>query len=458
MSTVVGSLVVSLTAHTTEFTRNLAKSLTDASAWGDKLDRVFSSAGTKLKGAYEGLKQSIAGPGGVGVAFAAKKLNDTFERGEEILNSSRKIGFGTEAYQQLEKAAKKSGVSIESVGHAVNVMMTEFTKNGNATLFKQLGIDPEALSRMAPEKAFDAVSKAILAIPNAADRARVAVEMFGRSGADMLTTMQQWQDRGAVGLSDATVRQLAMAKEQLDMLKGAFKNPATMLAGEGARALLTAGSLFGLNEDPDLAIQKARAARNRMLAESQAAASAMAEQERMSRVRSAFQSLSDAVDELYEPTDRWDKMLRALAAVNPPKEWMDSARAGAQVGRQLEAMDAYADELSAIIDLERDVVLQFDPLAAYAERMNFLSGLDLPDNVRAAAETDARQTAVAAMMRDSPALTLPSGAERFTQEAYRTIAEIENQSQRNELQRQMVEKLDAIERNTKPKDQAVAVP
>lgn len=171
MAQPVAALIVRVAA-------DLAELKTNVGQIGQTLDGVqgfASRAGAALAGAFS--VQQIAG--------AAKDVMDLTGR---IGDLAEKAGISREAVQELDYAAKLSGTSFDSVSSALAKMANGLLeeKGGVVDAVKGLGLNIDAIRGMSPDLAFQSIATAIAAIPDPMQRSKAAMEVFGKSGADLL--------------------------------------------------------------------------------------------------------------------------------------------------------------------------------------------------------------------------------------------------------------------------------
>jgi hypothetical protein len=155
-----------------------------------------------------------------GVANAVDQTNDMAER----------LGFGVEALQSLQMAAKLSGVE-DATGalQKMTVAIGKAVESGETDAFDRLGLSLQNIQAMSPEEQFRAIQSAIAALPTPAERAAAAVSLFGRSGVELLPLMsknlteveQRMKRLGAV-IGDDQVEGIGAMNDALDAVKMTF--------------------------------------------------------------------------------------------------------------------------------------------------------------------------------------------------------------------------------------------
>lgn len=150
-------------------------------------------------------------------AFAVDAIvsmaKEVIDLGGDIADLSARTGIGTDAIQELKYAAEQTGASLDTVTGAIEQMGNRLTEGGGGTLqaVKALGLSFDDLQKMRPEDAFTAISDAIKEIPDPMRQTQLAMELFGKSGTELLPAIksgmsdlrQQAQDLGQVLSEDA---------------------------------------------------------------------------------------------------------------------------------------------------------------------------------------------------------------------------------------------------------------
>lgn len=162
-------------------------------ALGDA-DRNFKRTFGNIQKELENTSRQFMVFGGAITALfvgATLKFADTADKLQEM---SVRTGIGTEALQELGFAAKLSGADLESLEISVKRMQVAIVNGSPA--FEQLGISLDNLRKLSPDEQLKTVLTAIAAIPDPAQRAALAIDIFGKSGTDLLPMLEN----GAAGL------------------------------------------------------------------------------------------------------------------------------------------------------------------------------------------------------------------------------------------------------------------
>jgi len=149
-------------------------------------------------------KLALGVAGGVTAIGAAtlKLAGDFATAGDQAAKTADSLGMGIEGYQKLRYAMGTAGVQAEEFDGAIQKMSNtiKMGASGNDAAAKQLaeiGLSAKKLAGMKPEQAFARISDYMQALPNDADRTRVAIQLFGKTaGPKMMNAMKM----GSAGL------------------------------------------------------------------------------------------------------------------------------------------------------------------------------------------------------------------------------------------------------------------
>lgn len=136
---------------------------------------------------------ALGGLGGVGsIAGLAAGVKQAADLGSRISDVSARTAIAARDVIILEQAFKNAGLSAERVPQAVTMLSRQLVqaqeKGGEAAAaFNKLGLSIDELLKMKPADQFKAVGNAIGNLQNPSQRAAVAMQLFGRSGSELLT-------------------------------------------------------------------------------------------------------------------------------------------------------------------------------------------------------------------------------------------------------------------------------
>jgi phage-related protein len=182
---------------------NVAGRLSGLSSAGEGLGKVFGG-GAGLSGGLANIGASVAGlvnpftvglaavaAFGAGASAVASGLLDLEDRVEKLGNTADKLGVSFEFIQLLEEAGNRSGVSIESVSSAFGKLQKTLAgadeeSRAATEALGRLGISFTDLENLSPEEQIRLVGEQLQGIEDPAKRTAAAMQIFGKSGADLL--------------------------------------------------------------------------------------------------------------------------------------------------------------------------------------------------------------------------------------------------------------------------------
>ncbi|MDI7865047.1 phage tail tape measure protein [Rhizobiaceae bacterium n13] len=178
-SAVIGSLRVDLGANTAAFTNGLKSAQSGLASFGKAVKTGLAVAATG----------AAAGIAAIGVS-----VKNTVDAADEMSKAAQKIGVPIEELSRLKYAADLSGVSFEGLQTAVgrlsrNMAETLTKPTGEAAkAFEQLGIDVKNSdgTLKSSTEVLSSLADKFAGMPDGAEKTAVAMQLMGRSGADMI--------------------------------------------------------------------------------------------------------------------------------------------------------------------------------------------------------------------------------------------------------------------------------
>lgn len=171
-----------------------------------KLARGLKQAQARLKTFADGVKAAgtpmlkfgamLGGP----IIAAAKSFA---EAGEGLNTMSKRTGVTVEALSELKYAASQSDVSMEAFETGIKKMQKALgeAQQGSAgatQALAQLGLTVSDLQGKAPEQQFKMLASQLAQVEDPSRRAALAMELFGKSGTDLLPLME----KGGAGIEE----------------------------------------------------------------------------------------------------------------------------------------------------------------------------------------------------------------------------------------------------------------
>lgn len=157
----------------------------------EKALKPLTNAAADVGKAMVGIGASITA---VGVPFALMSKS-AIDNAEALHDMAIRTGATVETLSALQAAAKVNGVAMEDLEKAFKQSSKAFedaSTGGSAAqkTLEKLGLSVQTLTAMNPDERFFAISKSLAAIQDPGLRAGVAMEIFGKSGTNMTTILQ----------------------------------------------------------------------------------------------------------------------------------------------------------------------------------------------------------------------------------------------------------------------------
>lgn len=207
-------------------------------------NKKLAGIGTSITDMSKQFKIAGAAITGFGVAVAGSLLGiaKTFgDYGDSVQKAALRTGLTTEAVSELTFAAERSGASFSDVEIALK-MLSRTMLDANEGMdtateaFKRVGLSAKELKGLSPEAVFDRVATAIASIPDPMQRSAAALDLFGRSGTNLLP-MLAGGSAGIQALRDRA-KELGIVLDQEAADKAAAFNDALFDLKESLKGLM----------------------------------------------------------------------------------------------------------------------------------------------------------------------------------------------------------------------------
>jgi hypothetical protein len=172
----------------------------------------------EAEGIFGGMTETVTSLAtSFGLAFSVEKLAEwtkqAFETADALVRLSDRTAIGVETLQRLGVAGEEAGVSLEQIANGMNKLQKNLGVGSDSTVgaLQQLGLQFKDLKDMTPEQQFYAVADAIKGIEDPTKQVELAVQLFGKSGAELLPVIKRGFDdvkNSASDMSKETVKAL----------------------------------------------------------------------------------------------------------------------------------------------------------------------------------------------------------------------------------------------------------
>jgi len=201
MATARADLKATISADSSQFDATMRRAAATSAQAGAKISKGLGGGATagirKATAAVAGLNALFKGALVAGIGLGIKKAADL---GGALSDVSAQTGIAAGNVAVLRRAFEDAGVGADAVGATINKLQKAIAgasagSEKSQAVFAKLGVDLAELSKMTPDQQFAAIGAAINKIEDPAQRAAVAMELFGRSGGKLLTV---FGDAGAL--------------------------------------------------------------------------------------------------------------------------------------------------------------------------------------------------------------------------------------------------------------------
>lgn len=221
--------------------------------YGNKtpLAKTLDSIPRDVAKAGKGISAAGVAAGGIAAALITKAANATFsfgasalQAGGDLQDMADRTGIAVEAIAELDQVAKRSGTSFETLEGGIRKMQVNLADAASGSKearkkFADLGVDVEKLSKLSPDKQFEAMADAIAKIDNPAARSAAAMDIFGKSGVALLPVLKD----GAAGIQGFRTEARSLGRlstdqvQTLDKLGDTFENMGTAITNAASSIL-----------------------------------------------------------------------------------------------------------------------------------------------------------------------------------------------------------------------------
>jgi hypothetical protein len=214
------------------------------------IEAKFQALGGKISGIGGGLAKVGAGATAIGSAALGGilALSARFAGlGDELSKAHDRTGIAASSLSELGYAAAQSGSDLATVEKSISKMQRGIIEASEgskmiAESFGALGLSVEKLKQLSPEDQFLAVGKAIAKIQDPTERAARAMQIFGRSGTQLLPMLisdiealrKEARDLGVV-ISDDDAINATNLGDAFDRVKKSLGGIATQLGASVAK-------------------------------------------------------------------------------------------------------------------------------------------------------------------------------------------------------------------------------
>lgn len=158
------------------------------------LSRGLKAAEQKVQSFGKVISAIGAGLTGIGASIVSPflKAAEMFSTaGSDLADASARTGASVETLSALGFAANQTGTDLATLESSFRQMQKALVKGSEENLqaeaaFQSLGLSVDRLMQMSPDEQFNAIARSIAAIPNPTAKAAMALQVFGKSGTQLI--------------------------------------------------------------------------------------------------------------------------------------------------------------------------------------------------------------------------------------------------------------------------------
>ncbi len=228
-----------------EIAANVARLTSDFGRAKEEVNRSMGHIQRTVREQLDGVKESLKSMKemveAMGIAMLAEHLveaaKSAAEFGDRIEHAAQQTGMSTKSLQGLGFAAKMSDVDFQSLSvgleHLSRAMLqTQQGSLQSASAFRSVGLSAQQLQGMSMDEVLAKVADRFHATRDGATKTALAMQLFGRSGAELIPLL----DRGSEGIDalKAKAKQLGIVmSEESVRQSAAFADKLKEISAEG---------------------------------------------------------------------------------------------------------------------------------------------------------------------------------------------------------------------------------
>ncbi len=231
----LGNLLVHLRMDVNESKKELTRVkdvLTETNKRVDEFARNTQKTSSALSGLTRQALQLAA------AYVSVRSVLQSMDRVKEIGSFAAQVGVGTRQLGELQYAAKLTGLAAGQFNYHLQIMTRNLAVaaegNNNASeAIERLGLSTKDLLTKNPADAFKDIADAFSNIQSPAERAKVAMELFGRGGFSLIEMLSKGRKgldetgreavKLGVALEELAVKRVELAKESVVRMGSAFE-------------------------------------------------------------------------------------------------------------------------------------------------------------------------------------------------------------------------------------------
>lgn len=198
----------------------------------------------RTQSAVKSLTASVKTLAAAWLGFAAASrarsaINQSFVQIDRLAKVANQLDLPVADLQAFALAAELAGSNFESINKGLNILQrraseADFLETARRA-FRGLNVDVERFVQLGTREQFQVIANSISQLTSQTDKARLANDLFGRSGRDLLPILNQ--GRAALDAATQTIEDYGIAVSDVDAAKIEEANDAWTRLSFAARGL-----------------------------------------------------------------------------------------------------------------------------------------------------------------------------------------------------------------------------
>jgi hypothetical protein len=172
----------------------------------------MKSFATPLVGASKILGGGLLAAGAAAVAATRSFAN----YGDSVGDAAARTGLSAETLSELGYAAKLSGSDMATLEAGFKTFTKGLVSGGNVKALETLGLDAATLKAQSPDQQLQSIMTAFQGIQNPTQKAGLAMQVFGKAGAQMIPLLSASSEELAGMRDEAKKFGMSLSADQVD--------------------------------------------------------------------------------------------------------------------------------------------------------------------------------------------------------------------------------------------------
>lgn len=216
----------------------------------------------KMKGVATAAAGMAAAAAAAATAIGVALVKSNLKSIDTLAKKADSINITTEALTKYRFAAEQSGSSGEKLDKAFEKLAKNVSEAAQGTgvakrSLDQLGISAEKLNKLSPDKQFELISESMKGVKVSGDRVRIAYELMGKSGIDLINMLNagskglkaygEQAEMAGIAINRIDANKIEQANDAINLGSKIFKGFGQQLTVQVAPVLTaTADKLFNI--------------------------------------------------------------------------------------------------------------------------------------------------------------------------------------------------------------------